>query len=255
VIGHTKAFATYRLLSQAHLNFVVLVCYAVPALRTDLALSTASLSNPPDHFKAATNSKADIATYLGAYQEELARSTLITVFSYFESYIKDALVEIVEFHGGKDKFAKLSARRASKFIDASDSDIRLNKRKLQDNPASSKLAKYQKYGKLLDSKGFKFPTELFAHFGVSQLLAKLDKTQGVQAWEIPSLLEKCLLFPITIAENDQFEKIRSLRNKIAHGKVPTIVLNNSLKYASMLHTLAAKVDRHITEHFLLIQAV
>jgi hypothetical protein len=255
VIQHTKAFATFRTLSQAHINFVVLVCHAVPALRADLALPTASLSNLPDHFNASRNPKAEVATYVIAYQEELARSTLITVFSYFESYIKDALGEIVEFHGGKDEFKKLAMRRTSKFINSARPDIKLNKRKLQDNPVPSKLAKYQKYGKLLEDRGFKFPTELFAHFGVSQLLPKLDEKRGMQAWEIPSLLEECLLFPISTTERDHFETIRSLRNKIGHGRGPTVVLQKSLHYASILHTLAAKVDRHITEHFLVIQAV
>jgi len=77
----------------------------------------------------------------------------------------------------------------------------------------------------------------------------------MRAWEIPSILEECLLFPITATERDHFEEIRSLRNEIGHGRAPPVVLQKSLHYASILHTLAAKVDHHIIEHFLVIQAV
>jgi hypothetical protein len=50
MLAHTTAFANYRDLSQSHLNFVVLVCHAVPALRADVALPNIVLSNPPDYF-------------------------------------------------------------------------------------------------------------------------------------------------------------------------------------------------------------
>ena len=255
MIAHTEAFVAYRTLSQEHLNFVVLVCHAVPALRADLSLPSTTLSSPPDHFKASRNPKTEVANHVSAYQEEIARSTLITIFSYFEAYIKDALKEIVDFHGGKKDFTKLSLKRTTKFISALDADMRRYKRKLQDKPARSKVEKYRKYGTLLEGKGFKFPTELFAHFGVCQLLPKLDEKKGMRAWEIPTILEDCLLFPITPTERDDFEAIRSLRNKIGHGRPQTVALKKSLHYASLLHTLAAKVDRHITEHFLVIQAI
>lgn len=255
MIGHTNAFAAYKTFSQAHINFVVLVCHAVPALRADLSLPNAELSHPPDHFKASRNPKQDIAGHVSGYQEELARSTLITVFSYFEAYIKDALKEIVEFHGGKKEFKKLSLTRTTKFVTSLHPDVKTYKRKLQDKPESSKTAKYQKFGRLLENKGFKFPTDLFAHFGVSQLIPKLDEKKGMRAWEIPTILEECLLFPLMKAEHENFEAIRSLRNKIGHGRPHAMELKKSLHYASILHTLAAKIDRHILEHFLIIQAV
>jgi len=256
MIGHTKAFAAYRVLSQAHLNFVVLVCHAVPALRADLAVPTPALSNEPDHFKTGRNSKVEMGNHISNYQKELARSTLITVFSYFESYVKDALNEIVEFHGGNSAFKKLAKQRASKFVVGTHPGIQSDKRKLQDRPSPSKLAKYQKYGKILETKGFRFPTELFAHFGVSQILPKLgDDRRGMRAAEIPSLLEECLLFPITAADRRVFEEIRSSRNKIAHGRATAFDLPKSLQHSSSLHALAAKVDRHIVEHFLVVQAV
>ena len=98
---YSEAFLRYRQLSQAHLDFVVVVCHAMPALRADLAAGHPELSFPPDHFHKSQNPKSWVASHVGGYTDELARSTLLTVFSYFEAYVKDVLQEIVEFHGGK----------------------------------------------------------------------------------------------------------------------------------------------------------
>ena len=256
MISHTKAFLAFRKLSQAHLNFAVLVCHAVPALQADLSLPSATLTNPPDHFKAHTNTKKDVARYVGGYQDELARLTVNAVFSYFEAYIKDALKDIVEFHGGKAKIKGMSMKRNTRFISALSPDVQANKRKLQDNPTPAKMEKYQKYGKLLDQKGYRFPTDLFANFGLYELLPKLkDDRTGMKAWEIPDVLQEGLLFPITATERKVFEEIRLLRNKISHGKPPSVTLKKSLHYASLLHALAARVDNHIAEHFLIIEAI
>jgi hypothetical protein len=254
MIGHTKAFAAYRTLSQAHLNFVVLVCYAAPLLRRDLALPNPKVSVAPDHFRGQ-NPKSEIARYESSYRDELARSTLITVFSYFEAYIKDALEEIVQFHGGKTRWKQSVLKRSTQFISGETSEVKAHKRKLQDRPSPHKFAKYQKYGKLLQSKGFKFPSDLLAHFGASQLLLKLDDKKGMKAWEIPTVLEEGLLFPLSPADRSDFDAVRSIRNKISHGKPHQLALKTSLQYASRLHSLAAKIDSHITEHFLIIEAV
>ncbi|HEY5213415.1 MAG TPA: hypothetical protein VIJ38_10405 [Acidobacteriaceae bacterium] len=123
MIAHTKAFVTYRNLSQGHLNFVVLVCHAVPALQADLLLPAATFTNPPDHFKATRNAKSDVGQYISSYKNELARITVEAIFSYFEAYVKDALVEVVAFHGGEAEFKKLSLKRNAKFLTKPSSDI------------------------------------------------------------------------------------------------------------------------------------
>lgn len=131
MIKHTKPFfGISKGVAGTH-QFCSLVCHAVPTLKEDLLLPTPTVSNPPDHFKADRNPKTEIASYINNYQEELARSALITIFSYFESYIKDASSEIVQFHGGEDKLKKFSRRRATKFITVSDSEITAYKRKVQ----------------------------------------------------------------------------------------------------------------------------
>jgi hypothetical protein len=255
VIGHTDAFGNYRTLSQGHINFAVAVCHAMPALRADLALPAPTLPHPPDYFSAARNPKSEVAAFAVPYQEELARSTLIAVFSYFEAYTRDAFLEIIKFHGGAENIQQMTHDRLNKFIASTPASINMHKRKLQDKRAPQKYLKYRDHAEFLDQKGFRFPTDLFALFGITQLLTRLEKESSYRAWEIPTLLEQTLLFPITKAEKDRLEEIRLRRNHIAHGKAPTIALGESLRYASELHTLAAKIDRHIAEHFLVIQVV
>lgn len=253
MIAHTQAFATYRSLSQAHIDFAVLVCTAVPALRPELANVSTPLMNIPDHFKAKPDSKAQLIKYASAYQSELGRTNLITVFSYFESYVKGALQEIVEFHGKEATFKALAHQRASTFVQNLPPAMEASKRKLQEPAKPAKKQKYVKHSQELDKAGFRFPTELLAYYGAITLIAKSKDKTGMRAWEVPNILEDGLLFPLSAAERKLFEDCRDLRNKIAHGKAPNVTLKQSLNFASALHALASKIDGHIVQHFFILQ--
>src|SRR3546814_5956394 len=78
MISHTDAFKVDRDLGQAHLNFVVLSCHAVPALKAELSVPGGAATVPPDHFKAGSNTASELLSYADDYHEELARSALIT---------------------------------------------------------------------------------------------------------------------------------------------------------------------------------
>jgi RiboL-PSP-HEPN len=252
MINHTTAFKTFRDLSQSHLDFVVLVCHSIPPLKVQLQAPAAVLPKP-DHFKGRGNTIQAIQKSISNYQVELARSTLITVFSYFEAYLKSVLLELIEFHGGQAQLQTKAKDRAVRFFASAPTMIEKNKRKLQDSPRPNKRAKYEKYGQMLDKAGFRFPTDLLSHFGVTQLALKADEKRGFKAHEIPSILEDALLYPLTAQEKAMLERIRLERNKIAHGSAAQMTLAQSLSDASSLHTLAGAVDSHISNHFLLIQ--
>ena len=252
MIKHTKAFKRFRDLSQGHINFVVLTCYSVPLLKATLEAPGAIVPTP-DHFKGNSNDITALLGFIASYQNEIARSTLITVFSYFEAYLKSALQEVIEFHGGKSEFQRKAKNRAERFFRSVPATVQANKRKLQDIPNASKQAKYEKFARLLEQAGFRFPTDLLSHFGVTQLILKADDKLGFKAHEIPSVLKDALLYPLTTAEKEIIERIRLERNGIAHGGGTPIRLATSLRDASSLHTLAAAVDHHIVDHFFLIQ--
>ena len=254
MISHTDAFKVYRDLGQAHLNFVVLTCHAVPALRAELSVPGGAATVPPDHFKAGSNSASELLSYAADYHEELARSALITLFSYFEAYVKDALTEIVDFHGGATKLRANARDRASKYFGAVSVALDESRKKLQDRPDPKKRGKYEKHARTLDRAGYRFPTDLLAHFGTAQLLLKIGKP-GFKAHEIPDLLENVLLFPLSSADRGTLEAIRTARNGIAHGKGTEPTLRKVMRHASELHRIAAAVDSHIAKHFLVIQAL
>lgn len=85
MLAHTKAFATYRSLSQQHLDFAALVCTAVPALKPELSDLTVPLNHVPDHFKVKPDTKKQLAKHAANYQSELARTKLITILSYTDA--------------------------------------------------------------------------------------------------------------------------------------------------------------------------
>jgi len=254
MLAHTKAFATYRSLSQQHLDFAALVCTAVPALKPELSDLTTPLNHAPDHFKVKPDTKKQLAKHAANYQSELARTNLITIFSYFESYVRGAVQEVITFHGGDNAFRDLALRRASIFLKAPPPAIEASKRKLQEPARMAKKGKYIAHSKKLDEGGFRFPTELLAYFGSVNLIAKSKDKTGMRAWEIPDILQNGLLYPLSTPERKLFNDCRKLRNDIAHGKAPTVTLKQSLNFASALHTFAAKVDRHLVEHFFVLQS-
>lgn len=259
--GPTKAFLGYKKLTQAHMDFILLVCYAVPSLKEDLKKPGPSISVLPDHFKPKTStstnqstSKERLSEHATIYQEELARSAHITIFSYFENYFKSILQEIVDFHGGIEEMKTVAFRRSSRFVSSISPQMRVMKRKLQEPLDKGKYGQYEKYTRLLEKEGFHFPTELFAYFGIAQLIPKLyDKGKDLRAFEIPSILRDCLLFPISDTQSTRFEAARVLRNNIGHGKTADATLEDSLGTAKFFHAFAAKIDMHAREHFFIVQ--
>lgn len=175
------------------------------------------------------------------------------MFSYFEKYVREVLCELVEFHGGMEQIKESSYVRASRFMTAAPPSVTQSRKKLQDRFDNQRIGQYQKYGRLLSKEGFSFPTDLFSHFGIVQLLPKIDKKKGLRAFEIPSILSECLLMPLSKQEVERFEKIREVRNKIGHGHTASVTLRASLNAAKDLHALASKTDSHIREHFLIVQ--
>jgi hypothetical protein len=253
MIGNTKSYARYRQLSQAYLDFVVLVCHAVPLLKTDLALPAAEISVAPDYFKK--NTKLDLAGAASSYQAALSRSAHLTVFSYFEGYIKSTLQETAEFHGGPKGFESLAMKRTREFLGPLTPPLSSSRAKLQTYQKPAKADKYRKHTKILNNSGYRFPTELLAHYGVVNLIRKAkDDREGMRASEIGSILKDCYCYNISAHDAGVIDAARKVRNSIAHGSAPSVTLKSSMNLASKLRTIAAGVDRHIVEHFLVLQS-
>jgi hypothetical protein len=251
MIPNSNAYLRLREQSQGFLDFVVLSCTAVPALKQHLhTLGVKGLA--PDHFKGTPNS-ALLLTYVHDYQGPLARSTVLTLWSFFEAYVKALLIEIIDFHGGAATFQANANRRAKSFLASSSPQILEAKRKLQEPARAAKRGRYQKHSKSLVGLGFRFPSELLAPYGVKTLIERA-RPRGSKAYQIPELLRDALCFPLNDATLARIETIRATRNDIAHGTHVAITLKRALEVAKELRDVAAQVDRHATEHFFIIEA-
>ena len=252
MIGHTKAYETYRGQSQAHLDFYVLVATAVPNLERILHDSASQLA-PAHYFKTAHQDKRRLIGLAARYEKEIAALSVVALYSYFEAYVKSTIQEVIDFHGGAYSFARRATSRASRFLDSVDASLFLHKRKLQEYPKSGKSQKYRKHSSSLGEMGFRFPSELLAPYGVALLISKADEKRGLRAWEIPTVLQSGLLLQLSKSEADRLENVRTLRNEIAHGKKVRIRTRGAMAIAKDLHAIAARIDRHVVEHFLVLE--
>jgi hypothetical protein len=251
MIPNSKAYARLRRQSQEYLDFVVLSCTAAPTLKRELqTVGVHGLIR--DHFKGPPN-PGQLLTYIQNYQGPLARSTVLTLWSFFEAYVKALLAEIVDFHGGAAAFQSNADRRAKSFVASSSAQIVAAKRKLQEPAKGAKKGSYQKHSKTLVELGYRFPSELLAPFGVKILIQRAKPT-GSKAYQIQELLRDALCFPLAAADVARIDAIREIRNDIAHGSRVALTLKQALKIGKDLKDIAAKVDRHATEHFFILEA-
>jgi hypothetical protein len=115
----TSAYIALREQSQALFDFAVLTCYAVPALENDLAALAAGdrvVLEAPHYFQAGTTTSSQLPARAAVYEQRLATYVLLSTFSFFEAYVKDALLEMLAFHGGQAAFAHHAALREAAFI-------------------------------------------------------------------------------------------------------------------------------------------
>ncbi len=85
------------------MNFAVLMCYAVPALKRDLKLISAGTLpslEAPDYFTKDKSTPTTLHDFAKNYKGNLASYLWLANFSFFEAFISDAIKEMVEFHGG-----------------------------------------------------------------------------------------------------------------------------------------------------------
>lgn len=252
MISHSKAYERVKQQSQRHLDFVILVCSAIPQFALGIATGALTDANavPPDHFKGV--SVLRLAASTASYQQQLASASVVTLFSYFESYVRDVLGEIVAFHGGEGPFVSTADRRTRAFLSRPPASIVAAKRKLQEPAKSGLTQKYRKYTNDLKAAGFRFPSELMAATGVRIMVKKASS--GFRAFEITEILSDVLHVPLTATDKAQLETVRALRNRVAHGNAPAVSIADAMVLSRQLHRITQKVDQHVVEHFFILEA-
>jgi hypothetical protein len=253
----TQAYLSFKAESERLINLTVLFSHAVPVLKRVLGSQQASVLvplKPPDAFPHDDTTGPELLRRAAGYEQDLAYVILLSIFSYFEAYVRGALNEIYLRQGGRQAFIALAEKRATRYWTSPPASVAEAKRKLQDADKKGKHEKYEKYSKVLGGAGFPFPPDLLSVYGARKLNEKLDQKspRALRAWEIPDLLSEALLLDVTTAEKAMFDEVRKLRNYVAHGSKPPLTVHEVIKKTSALRRWATRIDVHIGNHFLVL---
>lgn len=254
MISNTKAFVVLKHQNQALMDFSVLCCQSVPALRGYMkAVAAGSAAKLPDadHFKGAPDF-AQLGKFATTYRKTLGRLVFLSSFSYFEAYFKALIAEVLEFHGGREALVETSRRRQANHRSACDEPaIAKSAAKLREYKKPHWKPAYENQLRALEGTNFRFPSELFSTFGI----VELDHYRELKASEIPHVAKWCFGVPLLEPEETAFSKWRDLRNDIAHGNVVHVDFKTSLHASRSLRELSIKIDKHVVRHFLVIERV
>lgn len=254
MITNTKAFEVLKGQIQSTLDFSVLCCQAVPALNAYMkAVDKGAAKKLPDadHFQKSEPNFEQLKAYIPDYRKNLGKLLFINTFSYFEAYFKSLIKEVLDFHGEQDNFVNISLEKQSQHMEyAKDKDVRKSANKLREYKKKTEKLKYSKHIKQLEHTDFRFPSELFATFGIMELGNNYRK---LKASQIPHVAQWCFGVSLTEEEIETFSDLRELRNDVAHGVVTQLDFNKANQANRFLRQLAIKIDKHVVEHFLLIE--
>ena len=256
---HTAAYAKWKKQTQDTFDFSVLVCSAVPTLKRNLKLYEKGIIETltkPDHYGPAgeltkehnDRSLPQLRQKADGYKEKLSRYILISNFSFFESYVKDVVDEMVAFHGGPEQFAQSAMTRASTINSTRTSELDEACRKLRGQTNPKNKQRSANATKELKEMGYVFPTDLFSSYGISAFLRSFG---NMFAKDIPSILKDGLHMPFRDDEVLEFHNIRDARNTIAHGNSITVDLTKVTEMCKFLRTIALRLDQHILRNYMI----
>lgn len=252
MIKSSRSYHTLKEQIQLSLDFVLLCCHSVPALKGYIKAvekGKAPKIPDPDFFKSATG-HSRLKQIMPNYRKTMGRFLVLSSFSYFESYISDIIEESFFINGGSAEFLNASRnKRNDHFVDIT--SLNEKAKKLREKKDKSKSEKYRKTINELKRLNYRFPSELFAFYGLFQLQEKLGNMRAV---DIPDIMENAFGVNITTDERGEFNRIRELRNNIAHGKIIEVDLSEAIQINDFLKKLAIKVDQHIIRNFFVIES-
>jgi hypothetical protein len=247
----SKAHERHKLAVQQAYDFAVTMCYAVPHLGAHLtSVETGKTALQPPHYFALQNTTQYLRANIATFEERLSSYMLLSLFSFFEAFVKDIVQEMFDFHGGPDKLLALAAKRDQVLSAAAQSAaIQAAKAKLTKN-VKGKHQKYQKYSRILRDTGYRFPSERLSSYGVRMLI---DRHKNLRAQAIPDFLEHGLSICLTNAEKTQYNLIRERRNKVAHGRPEKLDLAYIRTVNDFFRDLSFRINSHLLEHFFVLE--
>lgn len=249
-LPNTDAYLRLREQAQRSFDFAVVVCHGVPSLKLQISLlnrGEISTLPDPDYFPSGQNPPEQLREQAKGYKQTLSEYTLLSIFSFFESFVEDAIQEMIDFHGGEEEFHMKAKENDTMFISEDDDDIEKKRRRLRGKMEDQHSDRHEKYSDLLLEEGYRFPSETFSGYGVKMLIRKLDNLKAAQ---IPNLLVEGLHMDIKEKDIEKFHNIKHIRNKIAHGDKVSLHLRKISEYNEFLRDLAYRIDRHLVINFM-----
>lgn len=246
-----KAHEKHKQQVQAAFDFAVTMCYSVPHLAAHVALveKGSAILQKPIYF-AAQNTPDYLKDGVKNFEPRLSSYIYLSLFSFFEAFINDAVEELIAFHGGASKMISMAEKRDATLSNmAADPDVVKSVQKLR-KEKNGKKQKYKKFSAILRTKGFRFPTERLSAYGVRMLIERLA---SLKAFAILDFLSHGLALPVTTAEKQTYDSIRKIRNKIAHGDTVSLTLDDVRKANDFFRDMTFRVNSHIIENFLIIE--
>jgi len=108
MLTNTSAFKRLKTEQQNVINFAVLLCHAIPTTKKMIIGEEKGVKyfNIPDvdYFNKSPNSR--IIQIAQHYKQNTSKYLIISTFSFFEFYIKDVIIELIDFHGGLEQMIK-----------------------------------------------------------------------------------------------------------------------------------------------------
>jgi len=197
-------------------------------------------SNRNEIKRQSKNYSENITNCTKNYQSKLATYLYFSTFSYFEAFIIDIAIELTNNIQSVDREKYLIDFQPNQntISDIAKLDIEFDPRRID---------RYKKFSKKLKNQSYINSEKLL----LSSLLDIYNnRIENLKANEIPTFLEKTLLFKMTKTESDTFHYIRDNRNKIGHGEkhfCPN--LNDVINANKFFKLLSDKIDKHVTLYF------
>lgn len=255
MLAHSHSLLNLKRDAQQVHDFIILNCHAIPAyklIHKEHAESKREFIPRPDHFYQGKICHDRVRELAKDYKSPLANYALLSLFSFFESYVKEVVKELFKFHT-HDYLESLGDRLKAR---ADVTATTIPHKKLRVRPNKKKRGRHihlvEQLKAIPDSIS---PTELFAAYGVTVLKQRMGNDfDRLKANDIPDLLNDAFLYKMSESDSTQYNSIRDMRNSIAHGNSDdNLSLGTVIGHNDVLRKLAIDIDQHLLKHFFVIE--
>lgn len=235
--GHTNAYNLLKSKIQEVFDFASATTQAFPVMRE--AINNNQPLPPADYFKGS-NSISLLQNQITNYEQNLSTYLFLVSFSFFENYLKNVLIEIIDEHND----CALTKTQVKSRID--NPILESKKVKLKGNRNNKNLLQYQKYSQELRSNNYLEPNNLFSF--TSKVILK-STIKDLKAYQIPDFLKDTLLINLPSDFASKYKKFSEVRNKIALGTNPAMNFSDVNEANDFFRKSASKIDLQLTSNF------